>query len=280
MEREMQQGAMFTDAFGITWKRDGDYNMVVNHPLRGLDAVGIQKYELPNPCDPERFAQLENLISTYGSDYFIGADVSGVLFEPACHLRGMEDFMMDLVSGDEAVDIILDKLTAFSISLSLECIRRGADWIWMGDDLGSQQNMLISPDIWRQVFKPRMKHIIEKIRTVKPDIPIAYHSCGAMSPVIGDLVEIGINVLNPIQENAADMDQLSVKNLYGQKLSLMCGLDTQQFMIKASADEVFSATRKKIDQLGKNGGFIFAVSHHIQRDTPDVNIEAMLEALK
>ncbi|MDR1439887.1 MAG: uroporphyrinogen decarboxylase family protein, partial [Clostridiales bacterium] len=93
------------------------------------------------------------------------------------------------------------------------------------------------------------------------------------------LAEIGVDVLNPIQESAASMDQMAVKNAYGDRLALMCGPDTQSFLPNASASEVRQATARLLDALGSGGGYIFAVSHHIQHDTPDANIRAMLDAL-
>jgi len=146
--------------------------------------------------------------------------------------------------------------------------------------LGSQENMLLSPELWRIHLKPRMKHIIEKIRKEKPDTFIAYHSCGSMPQVIGDLVEIGIDVLNPIQESAAGMNQTDVKKKYGDRLTLMCGLDTQNFTPRASSDEITRQVKELCSGLGADGGYIFAVSHHIQHDTPDAYITAMLEALR
>ncbi|MCL2513704.1 MAG: methyltransferase [Oscillospiraceae bacterium] len=277
MERDVPQGAEFTDEWGITWKRDGYYNMVVNHPLQGKDADFIKNYNLPDPLRGDRFAYFDFLKREYGNEYFIGADVSGVLFEPACHLRGMENVMMDLAYGDGAIDILLDRLMGFCVTLSKECIKRGADWVWLGDDLGSQKGLMMSPDMWRQYFKPRMKRIIGELRACKNDVIIAYHSCGSMHPVIAGLAEIGVNVLNPIQESAAGMDQERIKKEFGDKLTLMCGLDTQQFLINASAEEIKRKTAEKTEKLGYDGGFILAASHSIQPDTPLENIEAFVD---
>ena len=279
MERDVPPETEFTDGFGITWKRNGPYNNVIRHPLSGMDARQIEAYPFPNPHNGERYERLEFLISGYGDRYFIGSDVSGVLFEPACHLRGMEEFMLDLGENSEEASLILDKLTEFCIAVSIESLWRGVDWIWMGDDLGSQQGMLMSPSMWRKHFKPRMKRIIDEVRAVRPGVPIAYHSCGSISPIIADLIEIGINVLNPIQESAANMDQAAIKRDFGDRLVLMCGLDTQTFMRTAEPEEIYAKTREITKRLGKGGGYIFAVSHHIQGDIPDAAIEAMLRAL-
>jgi len=279
MERDVLQGTEFTDSFGVRWKRDGEYNMVVRHPLAGCSASEIRAWSPPDPHASERYERLDYLLTNYGSEYFIGADVSGTLFEPAYHLRGMENLMLDLAEGNEEVELILNKLRDFSAAAALECVRRGADWIWLGDDLGSQQGMLMSPDMWRVYFKPRMKTIIDAVRKAKPRMPIAYHSCGSMAPVISDLIELGIDVVNPLQESAIGMDQKAVKRAFGDRLTLMCGLDTQQFMPRATPDEVFRMTKEKVDTLGTSGGYIFAVSHHIQGDVSDENIDAMLRAL-
>ena len=279
MERPAPEGSEFSDEWGITWRREGWYNSPVYHPLGGRDLDFIRNYPMPDPRCAGRFEQLDKLIHEYGNEYFIGADVSGTLFEPACHLRGMEEFLIDLAGESEEASVILDKLESFSADAAVESLRRGVDWIWLGDDLGSQENMLLAPDLWRFHFKPRMKRIIEAIRREKPDAYIAYHSCGAMSRVIGDLVEIGVNVLNPLQESAAGMDQAAVKAEYGDRLTLMCGLDTQSFTPKASGREVSAKVKELCAKLGAGGGYIFAASHHIQHDTPDENIRAMLDAL-
>lgn len=279
MAREVPEGAEFNDEWGITWKREGYYNMVVGHPLKGKDADFIKDYPLPDPYTTKRYEDLEYLVKEYGDRYFIGADVSGVLFEPAYHLRDMEDLMVDMAMESEEADILLDRLVDFCIKVSAECIKRGADWIWMGDDLGSQKGMLMSPEMWRKYFKPRMKRIIDGIRSYKKDIFIAYHSCGSMYPVIKDLVEIGINVLNPIQESAEGMDQERIKKEFGDKATLMCGVDTQQFLLYAAPQEVREKTKELVRKLSYDGGYIFAASHCIQPDTPEENIYALFEAL-
>jgi uroporphyrinogen decarboxylase len=278
MEREAEQGATFVDEWGITWLKDGIYNSVVRHPLKDLSYAEIEKYPFPDPYEPNRYKYLKEILVKYGEEYFIGADVSGSLFEPAYHLRGMEDLMVDMLTGDETAGIILDKIMDFTLKTALECVRLGVDWIWLGDDLGSQQNMLMSPELWREYFKPRMAKIIAEIKRERPDIPVAYHSCGSMSPVIPDLVEIGVNVLNPIQESAAGMNQREIKEKYGTKLALMCGLDTQTFLIKATANEVKAELARLERDLGGNGGYILAASHHIQPDTPIENIEKLIRS--
>ena len=280
MEKDVPDHTQFVDEWGITWKREGVHNMVAVNPMADMEADEIKAYKLPDPLAPERYTELEALISEYGNEYFIGADVSGSLFEPAYHLRGMENLMIDMAMDGEEIEILLDRICEITTIIAKEAVKRGVDWIWLGDDLGSQINMLMSPDMWRKFLKPRMAKIISEIRSIKSDMIIAYHSCGSMYHVIPDLIEIGINVLNPIQESAEGMNHQKIKAAYGDKLTMMCGPDTQQFLINAAPEVVMKKTRELIETLGKNGGYIFAVSHHIQPGTPTENIFAIFEELK
>ncbi len=279
MEREVEDNTIFIDEWGITWKRSGTHNMVIKHPLKNADYKGIEKHTLPNPIDPKRYENLEYLIKEYGNEYFIGADISGTIFEPAYHLMDMEDLLISIAYEEEKVDLLFDRITEFSLTVAKEAIKRGADWIWLGDDLGTQAGMIMSPDKWRYYLKPRMARIINEIRKVKSDMVIAYHSCGSIVDIIPDLIEIGINVLNPIQPKALNMDIYEIKRKYGKDITLMGNIDTQNLMKEATPNEVKRETRKLIDALSIEGGYIFAASHTIQPDVPIENILAMISEL-
>ncbi|MCL2884165.1 MAG: uroporphyrinogen decarboxylase family protein [Oscillospiraceae bacterium] len=278
METPCAEGQRFVDEWGITWQRDGYYNTPVIHPLAGLTAGEIATAPLPDPLDPARYVDLDALLASHGRTHFIGGDVSGTLFEPAYHLRSMEELMMDMAGGDEAADILLDRLTDFSAAVAVEAVRRGVDWVWLGDDMGTQVSMLMSPAMWRRYFKPRMKKIIDAVHAVKPDMIIAYHSCGFIEPILGELADIGIDVINPLQESAG-MDHAAVKREHGGRMTMMCGLDTQTFLLSASPDEVRAAMKEKVALLAAGGGYIAAVSHTLQHDVPVENIVAMLEGM-
>ena len=271
-------GASFVDEWGITWRRDGYYNTVARHPLAGLDADGIAAYPLPDADDPARYAELRRLIGEHGREYFIGADVSGTLFEPAYHLRSMEELMMDLAGDGDEANSLLDRLCEFSCRVAARAADLGADWVWLGDDMGCQRNMLISPALWRRHFKPRMAKVIAAARSVRADIPIAYHSCGHVAPILAELVDLGIDVLNPLQESAG-ISQEAVKRELGGRVTLMCGLDTQDFLPRATPDQTFAAMRDKADTLGAGGGYIAAVSHTLQHDVDPACIKALADAL-
>ncbi|MEI7632894.1 MAG: uroporphyrinogen decarboxylase family protein [bacterium] len=279
MARAAAEGASFTDDFGITWTRQGYYNMVTRHPLMDAGLGQIEYYRMPDPHDPGRFTELEQLLASFGNDHFIGADVSGSIFEPAYHLRGMEDLLVEMTLREPEAGALLDKTMRFTTSAALESMRRGVDWVWLGDDVGTQSGMLISPLVWREILKPRLKTIVDAIHSVAPGTIIAYHSCGSIRPIIGDLAEIGIDVLNPLQPMATDMDNAAIKREFGNTLTFMAGIDTQDFLVSAKPEQARAETRRIVEVMGGNGGFIFAGSHTIQPDVPMANIEAMLETL-
>ncbi len=280
MEREVPENTKFKDEWGITWKRQGPHNMVMDHPLKDADINQIKNYSLPDPYKPERYKMLESLIGDYGDNYFIGADISGTIFEPSYHLMGMENLFMEMASYNEKVDVLFDKIMEFSLKVALESIKRGVDWIWLGDDLGTQTGMLMSPKIWRYFLKPRMKRIIEQLRQKNKDIFIAYHSCGSVVDIIPDLIEIGVNVLNPIQPLASGMDIYEIKEKFGHKLTLMGNIETQHFLKNATSGQIHKRIKEMVEELSVNGGYIFAASHTIQPDTPVENILALIDELK
>lgn len=279
MAQPLEEGASFIDDFGITWVRRGLYNTPSSHPLQAADLETIRAYPLPDATEQARYADLDNLISQYGKEYFIGADVSGSIFEPAYHLRSLSVLLADMVEGSPEAEALLDKMTQFTIGVARECLKREVDWIWLGDDVGMQSGMMLSPSHWRSLLKPRLQLIVNSLRAIRPDLIIAYHSCGSIRPIIADLVEIGINVLNPLQPMAAGMDNIAIKREFGAQLSFMAGIDTQSFLLSASPQEVIDETRHILDTMGEGGGFIFAGSHTIQPDVPWPNIEVMLGAL-
>lgn len=280
MERPAAEGERFIDEWGITWERQGYYNMVVRHPLNGMSLDEIKAYPVPGLFAHDRFAAFDKLQREHGGTHFIGADVSGTIFEPAYHLRGMEELLMDIASESEEADAILDMTAEHSKKIALEALNRRADWIWLGDDMGTQNDMIMSPALWRRYFKPRMKNIIDALRKQNPDIIIAYHSCGAISRILPELIEIGIDVINPLQESAAGMAHSAIRAMLGDKATMFCGPDTQTFLINATPDEVRAATCGMLARLGANGRYIFGLSHTLQPDVPPENVKAMLEALE
>jgi uroporphyrinogen decarboxylase len=253
--------------------------MVVSHPLKNASPEELKEYAPPDPEAPDRFTVLEELLRKYGREYFIGADVSGSIWEPSYHLAGMDELLMSLGLEDGRAETLFDTASRFTLRTALGALERNVDWIWLGDDVGTQTGMLMSPEMWRNHLKPRMADLIQELQSARENCIIAYHSCGSIFPIIEDLVEIGINVLNPIQPKAAGMDIYKIKAEYGGVVTLMGNIDTQDFLKNAPTEAVREGTRKMTEELGKGGGYIFAASHSIQPDVPVENILAMVETL-
>jgi uroporphyrinogen decarboxylase len=167
----------------------------------------------------------------------------------------------------------MDKVMHYSIEVGKELIRIGADIVWLGDDMGTQQGMLLSPEMWRRHLKERMRKVITSLKDVNPGVKIAYHSCGSYSPIIPELIEIGVDILNALQPNARDMDLSRLKAQYGKTVSFFGGLDTQAIIPFGSLQDVEGEIKRVIRAAAKGGGLILAGAHNIQ---PDVSTEKMI----
>jgi uroporphyrinogen decarboxylase len=211
-------------------------------------------------------------------DTFIGCDISPCVYEMYWRLRGMEEALLDMAMAPDFADTMLARCADFAVELGEQaCQRFPLDWLWTGDDVASQQGMIMSPDTWRRLIKP---HLARTFAVGKAHgLPVAYHCCGALRPIIPDLIEIGMDVLNPVQSSCPGMDPLELKREFGRDLAFMGGLDTQNMLPFATADEVRCETERLLDGMtADGGGYILAASHTIPPETPDENIFAMYAA--
>ena len=219
--------------------------------------------------------RLMDPVTKFGRDYFIGCDVSPCVFEMYWRLRGMENAMLDMAQDPALADEMFRRCADFALELSDgACDRLALDWLWTGDDVASQHAMLMSPETWRRLIKPHLARVAEAGK--RRGLWVAYHCCGALAPIIPDLIEIGIDVLNPVQCNCPGMDPLHLKAEFGEHISFMGGVDTQCVLPRGTVEEVHSATARLIEGMTcDGGGYILAASHTIPPETPDDNIFAM-----
>ncbi len=185
---------------------------------------------------------------------------------------------MDMLTDPDLTDAILDIPFRYHLAAAKRLARMGVDMIWTGDDVGSQKGMLISPETWRRFFKPRMAEFIKEVKAIKPDIKIAYHSDGDIVDIIPELIEIGLDVLNPIQP--ACLDPAMVKRRFGDKLSFWGSIDEQHTLPFGSPEDVRREVRLRLDTIGAKGGLIIGPTHHVQLDTPLENFDAMVDEIK
>jgi uroporphyrinogen decarboxylase len=202
----------------------------------------------------------------------------GTFFETAWGLRGFENFMLDMVTNPDFATTLLDKIAAFSISNACFLAKNGADVILTGDDFGMQDRMIISPNMWRTWFKPYYARLFSEIKSTNSDTLIFYHSDGDIQPIIPDLIEIGLDILNPVQPEC--MDPVAIKQQYGDKLAFWGTLGTQSTLPYGSVKEVKATVKHYIETVGKDGGLLMAPTHKIEPDVPWENVLAFFEAIE
>jgi uroporphyrinogen decarboxylase len=265
--------------WGMVFRKAGMYDEFAEYPLNhAVSANDIMEYPFPDPDAPGRFDLAEVMNKTYSSDHAIIGDVETMFFEMSWYLTGFEKFLTDLMTEEEYIYPLMDRIMEYIISCGRRLLEIGVDILWCGDDFGTQDGMLIDPGTWRRIVKPRIKYMFGEFRKVSPDIKIAWHSCGSILPIIPDFVELGLDILNPIQPLARGMDPVYLKKTYGKDLVFFGGIDIQQLLPFGSPEAIRNEVRRRIDILGKDGGYIIAPAHNIQADTPVENILAFFEA--
>jgi uroporphyrinogen decarboxylase len=200
------------------------------------------------------------------------------IFEKSWRIRGLEELMMDFIFKPELVERLMDEVARRTGYLATRYAGAGVDIIQFGDDIGSQGAMMISPDTWRQFLKPRMAGIIAEVKTANPDVLVFYHSDGSFEPVIPDLIEIGVDILNPVQPESMDIAEL--KGLYGDRLSFWGGIGVQTTLPFGTPDDVKSAVKRLIGEAGGGGGLVVSPAHVIEPDVPWENVEAFVDAVR
>lgn len=267
-------GESHVDFWGVEWAKDGPFNQISRYPLAEASVSQMLQYAFPWQHMEALLGRMEPLLASR-QDYFIGCDVSPCVFEMYWRLRGMDRALLDMAAEPEMTETLFGRCADFAVMLSEEACRRfPLDWLWTGDDVASQQSLMMSPAMWRRLIKPQLQRVFEVGRRHK--LWVAYHCCGTLRPIIPDLIEMGLDVLNPIQCNCPGMEAGDLKREFGKQLAFMGGVDTQELLPKGSANEVRRATRCLLDVMtADGGGYILAASHTIPPETPIENIFAM-----
>ncbi len=267
------------DEWQMEYQHVGLYDETVVRPLCNAQTIkDIESYDFPDALAEGRWDFATQTSQKYKKDYAIIGDMEACLFELAWNLVGMEKFLMDLYSGEEYVEVLLNKIIDFSTKCGLKMIELGADMLWTGDDFGTQENMMVSPQIWREYFKPRMAKMFAAFKQANPNIKIAYHSCGSIIPIIPDLAEIGLDFLNPIQPKAQGMKLDVLVKEYGDRLGFFGGVDVQEVLPNGSVKDVKAEVKRCID-ASFGSRYIIAPAHNIQPDTPIENVFAFYDAV-
>lgn len=274
----------YIDEWGVTWKTveyttrfgTGRYTEPAGHPLENDQAIA--GYTSPDPTRPALYKDAERVVGELGDEYWIVGVVVTTIFECAWALRGYEQLLMDLLINPDTADRILDFPYHYHQEVARRLAQLGVDMIWVGDDVGGQSSMLMSPALWRRFLKPRLASIIATVKAVNPGIKVAYHSDGWIEPIIPELIEIGIDVLNPCQPGAMGLEELGRR--YGRRLSFWGSIDIQRTLPFGKPSDVTAEVQERMRTLGRAGGLILGPTHNVQLDTPLENFWAMVEAIR
>ncbi len=267
--------------FGMLMRPTDLYMEVVKCPLEGASCdEDIAAYAFPDAFAPGRFDAAERDIKEFRKEYFIIGDVELSLFELAWHLTGMEKYLMALAMEESWIELLNDRVEEWTTSLALSLVSRGVDAIWLGEDLGTQISMLISPDMWRERFKHRYKRMIARLKKANPDLLVIFHSDGAVAPLIDDFIELGVDVYNPVQPNVPGSDPEELVRKYGGKICFFGGIDQQALLPKGDRNEIAAEVKSRASILGRDGGYLMAPAHIVQADVKPETVEYLCSLVK
>lgn len=268
----------FDSEIGIHYRVVGDYSEMVYHPFADMETEQLRQIKFPNMKHPSRYVGMKEKCEKVKNDGF--AVVSGSLasvFELSMYTRGMANFLMDLIADKDFAELLTDKIVEMQIDYYtglLDEVGDSFDVVCMADDLGTQTAPMLSVPLFQEMIKPKLEKIYRYIRS-RTNAKIFHHTCGASYDFIGDLIDIGMDILNPVQPTATGMDRAKLKKNFGDKITFWGGIDIQTTLPHGTPEEIKSEVHAAIDILGKNGGLILAPAHNVQGDVPPANLELM-----
>lgn len=252
----------------------GEWEREVREMASVDDVHRLMRGWRPTQAKVETLAGQVNAVHADGKAVQIGTWVSD--FEMPFNLRGIEQFYVDLGMEEDWLPVFLDYVTDASAEDARVAALAGADIFGIGDDLGSQRGLLISPDLWRRLFKPRLKRIIDAVKNNSRTTAFFLHSDGLITEIIPDLIEIGVDILNPIQPEV--MDPARIKQEFGKELIFYGAISVQHNLPFGTPDDVAQEVKLRMQTIGDGGGYIMTPSHLLNADIPWENIEAFFKA--
>ncbi|MBI4877230.1 MAG: hypothetical protein HY822_21595 [Acidobacteria bacterium] len=277
-------GGSFADEWGITWSRpheghylntDGPFYRIEDPSPRLLD-----QFSAPDPADPGRFRGLRERARALhqGTDYAVVLGLGVGPVHQCQFLRGYGEWLEDLLARPAFAEGLLELAADFWIAVTTRALEEAADQVdlvMFGDDVGTQQATLMRPALYRSLVKPHHRRMIDAVKRFGK--PVLYHTCGSVAPLIPDLIEIGVDALNPVQVTAAGMDPLRLKREFGRELAFWGAIDNQRLLPFGTPADVRAQVRQRIGELASGGGYVLSAGHNIQADVPPENVAALYE---
>lgn len=277
----------YEDEWGVVWKltSDGRY-YAIKVPFAGQPSISdLHTHSWPDPDDPRLTKGLRARGKELheGTDYAIVMGLPGRVFSLGQRLCGFEDWLVNLITNPKFAGALLDKgveIESQMVKNMLGEVGDNVDVVMCPDDLGMQNALLISPELYRKMIKPRHKRLLDAIKS-HTKAKLLLHSDGAIAPVIGDLIDVGVDVLNPVQVSAAGMgDTKWLKKEFGEHICFWGAIDTHHVLPFGTPEDVGEEVRRRIEDLAAGGGYVVASVHNIQAEVPPENVCAMFEAAK
>jgi uroporphyrinogen decarboxylase len=284
-ERDGRVWHDLTDEFGVRWSMPDDQPLFMDvtlHPLAKATTKDVRDYPWPKGGDSGRFTGLREraLRLRRETPYAVVSGISGVVYETCWYMRGLEQWFCDLLTDTAFCEAMLDQTLKFWLDwfrLFLGEAGDVVDVIMIGDDLAGQDGPLFNPEIYRRLVKPRHKRLVQYIRS-RTSAKIWYHTCGSCAVYIPDLLDNGIDILNPVQTSARNMDPVDLKRRFGRDLAFWGGgCDPQHVLSRGGPAEVAADVRRHLAALMPGGGYVFNSIHNIQGEVPPENVVALFD---
>jgi len=283
-EAAYEREAEYTDTWGVVRRRPPRGHYYVTHSPFEKDEptlADLDAHPWPSPQKTDAAGLRREAERLRGeSDCALVVHVPGRIFSLGQFMCGFENWLVQLKLNPEFCEALLDRALEIQLAMAeetLKAVGENVDVLYLADDYGIQTGPLISPALFRAIFKPRMARLIRFLRD-RSSAAIAFHSCGSVYALIPDFIDVGVQVLNPVQVAAADMDSARLRREFGKHLVFWGAIDTQQILPKGTPDEVRAEVGRRVTDLSP--GYIPASVHNIQAEVPPQNIVAMFEALK
>jgi uroporphyrinogen decarboxylase len=252
------------------------YRMV--HPMADFTTIEeVLSFPLPDILEDYRWEGFEKKVKEIKSKGYVACFSSIMVFEHAWYARGLDNLLADMLVDEEMAKACLDRMMQFQSKIAAKAASMGVDLIIFGDDVGTQKDMMMSVELWRKFIKPTTYSVIKAAKDINPDVLCYYHSDGVIYDIIPELIDIGVDILNPIQPEC--MDPKLIKELYGDKVTLFGTVGTQTTMPFGSQQEVKENVKSLIENVGQGGGFVIAPTHILEPEVPWENIVAFVEAV-
>lgn len=277
----LKEGTTF-DAYGVAHEPGSEaakHMTYMRHPLgRATSLEELQAYPFPE-IDAENIEHMRKAVeAAHANGLATLGHMHCTVWESAWYIRDMTQLMMDMTLEDEKATFMLDKMTELSCQRAAAYAAAGVDVLELGDDVGMQESIMMSKEMYEEWLQPRLARVIAAAKAQNPDVLIWYHTCGFVEPLIDNLIAAGVEILNPIQPECMDFSEIHAK--YGKQLSFQGTLGTQTTMPFGTPKEVKEVVLRNLEIAGPSGGLFCCPTHLLEPEVPWENIEAYVSACK